>query len=349
MHILINLKIYMKSKFSISLLIAVIGCCFQNCKSNEDIPGDPEKPVSTTLTVRELPIIDGSDSTEPLRNILVSKLLGCEYEWLRNTPVINYLGLRKVNINCSTYELSSKVINSNTHPSFVNLIDGKVDIIITARGISRDEAKYAEEKGVKLLQKPIARDGLAFIVNAENPVKNLTHQQIKDIYLKRITNWKEVGGEDAPITPYIRNANSGSQEKFETIVMDQEEIGQMEILKLEAGNLMWSPYHQLYDNKHGIAFSPYYYYRYIVDWEKVKTIGVNGIEPDKESLTGRNTPSSIDPAQKTLYPFATEVIVAVREDCPKDSQAYKIYEMLSTKQGQDIVEESGYVRYYSDK
>lgn len=229
---------------------------------------------------------------------------------------MHYKGLRRVEIKNSIIGLSGKMINSNTHQSFVKLIDGTVDIIITARGISRDEAKYAEEKGVKLLQKPIARDGLAFIVNAENPVKNLTHQQIKDIYLKRITNWKEVDGEDAPITPYIRNANSGSQEKFETIVMNEEEVGQMEILNLEAGKLMVSPYYQLDKNKYGIAFSPYYYYRYIVDWDKVKTISVNGIDPNNENLAGKSTASSKDPAKKVLYPFASEVIAAVREDCP---------------------------------
>lgn len=330
----------MKSKIFLSLALVILGVSFQGCKSNEDEPNG-----SNNLTVWELPVIDGSDSTEPLRTILVSKLLGCDYQWKRNMPVIDYSGLRKVEIDNAPKGLSSKMINSNTHPSFVKLIDGDADIIITARGISRDEAKYAAEKGVKLLEKPIAMDGLVFIVNAENPVKNLTHQQIKDIYLKRITNWKEVGGEDAPITPYVRNANSGSQEKFETIVMDEAEVEQMEVLNLEKGKLMWSPYDQLYRNKYGIAFTPYYYYKYIVDWEMVKTIGVNGVEPNKENLELKGAPSSIKPDGKSQYPFTTTVMVAIREDCPKDSQAYKIYEMLSTPEGQDIVEESGYIRY----
>ena len=297
------------------------------------------------MTVAELPIIDGSDSTEPLRTILVSRLLGCSYQWKRNRPVIDYLGLRSVFIDNPPDGLFSKMINSNTHPSFVKLIDGEVDIIITARGISRDEAKYALEKNVKLLEKPIAMDGLVFIVNAQNPVENLSHQQIKDIYLKRITNWNQVGGEDASITAYVRNANSGSQEKFETIVMDETEIGQMEILNVEQGYLMTSPYDQLYRNKNGIAFTPYYYYKFIVDWDVVKAIKINGIEPDKESLELKQTNASQESSVKSLYPFTTTVEVAVRMDCPKDSPAYKIYEMLSTKEGQDIVEESGYVRY----
>lgn len=304
-----------------------------SCKSDNE-PNEPEISIGI-LKPFELPIIDGSESTEPLRNILVSKLLGCSYHWQRGA-VIDYEGLRSAIIDYPTegYNwmiISQKVLNSNTHPSFVKLIDGDVEIIITARGISRDEAKYAEQKGVKLLEKAVALDGLAFIVNAENPVKNLSHQQIKDIYLKKITNWKEVGGNDAEITPYIRNANSGSQEKFETLVMNEEEIGEMELLDLTYGQLMWSPYVQLGSDKNGIAFTPYYYYKYIVDWDEVKAIRINGIEPGKDSFENKT------------FPFLSEVIVAIREDCPKDSQAYKLYEYLTTSAGQAIVAESGYI------
>ncbi len=327
----------LKSILSLSLLILV--ATLTGCKDN-----NPDAPEGKYLTVWDLPVIDGSDSTEPLRTILVSKLLGCSYEWHRN-PVMFYAGLRNVHIDNPPTRLNTKMINSNTHPSFVKLIDGEDDIIITARGLSRDETKYANEKGVKLLEKPIAMDGLVFIVNAENPVKNLTHQQIKDIYLKRITNWKEVGGDDAPITPYIRNANSGSQEKFETMVMEEEEIEQMEILELEQGHLMTSPYEQLRKNKYGIAFTPYYYYKYIVDWDIIKTVAVNGVEPNAETLERRGTPSSVKPTAESLYPFSTTVMAAIREDCPKDSQAAKIYDFLSTPAGQAIVTESGYIPY----
>ena len=103
--------------------------------------------------------------------------------------------------------------------SFLNLIDGRVELIITARSISRDERVYANEKGVALTEKPIAKDALAFLVNPANPVNNLTTAQIQGIYTGAITNWKEVGGLDAEIVPYVRNSNSGSQEKFETTIM----------------------------------------------------------------------------------------------------------------------------------
>ena len=67
-------------------------------------------------------------------------------------------------------------------------------------------------------------DALTFMVNNSNPIECLSVEQIRKIYTGDITNWQEVGGEDMLITPYVRNRNSGSQEKFETMVMDGLEI-----------------------------------------------------------------------------------------------------------------------------
>ena len=85
---------------------------------------------------------------------------------------------------------------SNTHGSFINLLDGKVEVIFTARSMSRDEMVYAEEKGVELIEKPIAKDALAFLVNPANTVEDLSTEQIQSIYTGEITNWSEVGGAD---------------------------------------------------------------------------------------------------------------------------------------------------------
>ena len=82
-----------------------------------------------------------------------------------------------------------------------------------------DEKEYADEKGVTLIEKPIARDALAFMVNIKNPIDNLSIEQIQGIYTGDIVNWSEVGGWDCELHPYVRNRNSGSQEKFETMVM----------------------------------------------------------------------------------------------------------------------------------
>lgn len=99
-------------------------------------------------------------------------------------------------------------------------------------GISRDEKAYANEKSVTLDETPIALDGFIFITHKNNPVKTVTREQIRGIYMGEITNWKEVGGKDLAITPYIREPNSGSQEKMETIVMKGLEMPKWQFTSL---------------------------------------------------------------------------------------------------------------------
>lgn len=183
-------------------------------------------PDLSDITISNFPIIDGSDSTEPLRLILMCKLLGFNYEWM-SSPFVqnpeeapNWVMPKYTGDSEKIRELrGNRLLNSNTHGSFVKLIDDKVELIITARSISRDEKEYADEKGVTLIEKPIARDALAFMVNIKNPIDNLSIKQIQGIYTGDIVNWSEVGGWDCELHPYVRNRNSGSQEKFETMVM----------------------------------------------------------------------------------------------------------------------------------
>lgn len=99
------------------------------------------------------------------------------------------------------------------------LINGTVDIANASRKIKDEELTEAQSKGVDPLEHIIARDAIAVIVNPENPVNELTLQQIADIYSGKITNWREVGGEDRPIVKLSRETNSGTHVYFlETVL-----------------------------------------------------------------------------------------------------------------------------------
>ena len=126
-------------------LISVVSC------SAEETPSAP--PISD-ITIDNFPIIDGSDSTDPLRTILMCKILGFNYKWERRPftqepgadikmIVPEYTCSEDERIYLSTHCLKQ----SNTHMSFMNLIDDKVEMVIAARLISRDEKVYAEENG----------------------------------------------------------------------------------------------------------------------------------------------------------------------------------------------------------
>lgn len=314
--------------------IALLGLvCACSCSSSEDTPTIGVLPG---ITIDNFPIIDGSDSTEPLRDILMCKTLGFDYEWKRYSismepnSELRYVSAEYTcTLNEWKYLRDECLKRSNTHQSYVNLIDDRVELVIAARSISRDEKVYADQQGVSLIDKPIAKDALTFMVNPSNPVNNISINQLQGIYTGDITNWQEVGGKDEKITPYVRNRNSGSQEKFETLVMDGLTIA--DFPELQVGNLMMSPYYQLDADKTGIAYSPFYYYSVIVDNASTKAIGINGVEMTKENI------------RNNTYPYTTEVHATVRSDIDKKSPAYRLFEFLTTPEGQNVVKESGYV------
>lgn len=314
-------------KFIQKSAILLFSLCAASC-STDDSPSPSPLP---DITISNFPVIDGSDSTEPLRNILMCRLLGFRYRWERS--FLN--GVKQIvpEYTCSPEEWNrfkgSCLKYSNTHPSYINLIDDKVELVIAARSISRDEKVYAQENGVTLIEKPIAYDALTFMVNPANPVKNLSISQLQGIYTGEITNWKEVGGRDEEIRPYIRNRNSGSQEKFETMVMDGLKIA--DFPEFQVGSVMMSPYYQIESDEQGIAFSPFYYYSVIVDSGTTKAIGIDDVPMTKENVRNHR------------YPYTSRIYAAVRSDVDRNSTAYELFEFLTTPKGQKIVEESGYV------
>ena len=89
-------------------------------------------------------------------------------------------------------------------------------------GMSSRELKDSEKNGLEPLE--IAKDGIAVIVNSTNGVKELTLQQVADIFSGKITNWKDVGGADKKIVVVTREEGSGTRGAFEEIVMKDEKI-----------------------------------------------------------------------------------------------------------------------------
>jgi phosphate transport system substrate-binding protein len=99
------------------------------------------------------------------------------------------------------------------------LINNTVDLANASRKIKDEEIAEAQAKGVEPVEHIIARDAIAVIVNPENPVNELTLQQLSDIYSGKLTNWTQVGGDDRPIVKLSRETNSGTHVYFlETVL-----------------------------------------------------------------------------------------------------------------------------------
>jgi phosphate transport system substrate-binding protein len=116
-------------------------------------------------------------------------------------------------------EVRISVTGGGSGTGIASLINGTVDIANASRQIKEEEIAEAQSNGVEPMEHIIARDAIAVIVNPENPVSQLTLQQISDIYSGKIKNWSEVGGEDRPIVRLSRETNSGTHVYFlETVL-----------------------------------------------------------------------------------------------------------------------------------
>ena len=116
-------------------------------------------------------------------------------------------------------EVRLSVTGGGTGTGMAALINGTVDIANASRQIKPEEMTEAQAKGINPVEHIIARDAIAVIVNPNNPVSQLTLQQISDIYSGKISNWQEVGGENRPIVRLSRETNSGTHVYFlETVL-----------------------------------------------------------------------------------------------------------------------------------
>jgi phosphate transport system substrate-binding protein len=116
-------------------------------------------------------------------------------------------------------EVSIAVSGPGSGAGIAALIDGTTDICQASRTMKQSEIDQAETNGVDPYEIQVASDGLSVVVHPSNPVSELTIAQLSAIYTNQITNWEEVGGNDAPIVALARDTNSGTHVFFKEHVV----------------------------------------------------------------------------------------------------------------------------------
>lgn len=111
-------------------------------------------------------------------------------------------------------EASISVTGGGSGVGIAALISGDADITQSSRGMKPEEIEEAKMRGRDPKEFIVARDGLSVIVNPKNPVGRLTIGQLSDIYTGKLTNWKQLGGKDAPIVALSRDRSSGTHVFF---------------------------------------------------------------------------------------------------------------------------------------
>ena len=127
------------------------------------------------------------------------------------------------------------VSGPGTGAGIAALINGTIDICQASRTIKLKEIDQAKTRGIEPYEIKVATDALSLVVNPTNPVSELTIGQLSAIYTNEISNWNEVGGNNAPIVVISRDTNSG------THVFFKEHVVQMQGLPTEDKSLEYGP------------------------------------------------------------------------------------------------------------
>jgi len=197
------------SKFKTGILalavITVLAVVISGCGGNQGSNAESGSELSGSFN------IIGSNTVTPLTSV-----------WAENFMKMH----PKVNIAVS---------GPGSGAGIAALINGTTDICQASRRIKQKEIDQAKANGVEPYEIQVATDALSVVVHPSNPVSKLTIAQLSVIYTGKITNWKEVGGNDTPIVVISRDTNSG------THVFFKEHMVQMKGLSTEDKSLEYGP------------------------------------------------------------------------------------------------------------
>lgn len=307
------------------LIISITGCNKENGE-NEEFVG------IENISFDNYPKVDGSTSSSVLNMMIACKLLKTPYRWLEPGALSEWTLHPKYEELPEQYRnfFGERIKSSRTHGAFMNLIDKDADIILTHRTMSPDEKAHAESVGVTLIETPIALDAFVFVVNKKNPIKTITVEQIRKIYLGEITNWSQIGGNNAEMKVFTRPRNSGSEEIFRELVM-----GNLEPADFPESDIggMAQVFGEITGEENGICytFNNYKLLQARVPDSVVPKLAINGVFPDENTVKNRT------------YPFISEVHVAIRADLDHNTMAYKLYEWLIAGNAKSAIKECGFI------
>ena len=225
------------------------------------------------------------------------------------------------------------VLCTNTKGAYEALIAGERDVIFVA-GASEQQKAIAKTAGADLHFTPIGREAFVFLVGKENPVDNITYQQLRNIYSGKTAYWNTFGWRDGgKIIAFQRPENSGSQTGLQQIIMNNLPIQVPQPLPdaslIGTNSLMKQVSVKWNGVQPAIGYSYRFYATTMYANPDVKLLKVNGISP------------SIQNIQNSTYPFVGEFYAVTNKEPTGNTKL--LIDWILTKQGQEIIEKTGYV------
>ena len=272
---------------------------------------------------KDMPVLDGAEACYPLYSSFAKAVY-------KDIDKIEKSSLKEEKYT----ETNGKIVSfTNTIYGFDRLVnkenlDSKCDMFFGARP-SEDQLSLAKENEVEVEITPIGREAFVFFVEEDNPVDNLTSDELRKIYHGDIVNWKELGGKDESIVAFQRPENSGSQTMMQYFMKDVslKEPKQYETVDAMEGviNIVAQ-----YSNEDGAIGYTFRYFLEGLHQEKgVKMLSVDGVYPTIESI------------EDGSYPLTVPLCLVTRKN-DKNPNVQKMKEFILSDDGQYIIHETGY-------
>lgn len=208
------------------------------------------------------------------------------------------------------------------------LLNGECDIASSSRPPTEDEIRLAQSRDIQLDLHVVGYYGIAVIVHPDNPVKALSDKQIQDIFTGTITNWKQVGGKDADINLYIRNAKAGTYLGFQELAMGYNPYSDTALEK--------PSYHEISEAVSADPNGTGYVSLNMAHAPGNRGLIINGIHPSNSGVV------------EELYPYARQVrLITNGKTASRDAR--KFIAFIQSRNGQKVVESVGFVPRFSSK
>lgn len=302
-------KVVINILLIIIMFLVIVACAVTYMCFTNDVEIIEPQQEQAIFTPENYPRIDGSIETLPLAKQFKANFT-------------------KTDIN------EVEVKHSKTYNAYVNLINKNVDLILVTQP-TEEVKRLAKDKEIELEIVPIAKDALVFLVNKNNPVENLTLNQIQNIYSGKIKNWSQVGGIDSKIFAFQKPETSTSQTGMLELVMKGTKMMQPITETIHQNTADIIDVIADYDNgQTSIGYSYKYYANTMYTNAQMKLLSVDGIEPTYENI------------QTGLYDLQTSYYAVIRKDETVNGKTRKLLNAMISANGQNIVKEAGYVENY---
>ena len=286
--------------------------------------GLPRLTAPSTFTVKghgSMPVLDGAEAAYPVYSAFA---LAC-YE--------DISALEQAARTEKDYETDvsgGKAVSfTNTIIAYERLVSGEVDIFFGAQP-SAEQRLLAEQAGKELVLTPIGLEAFVFFVSEENPVDDLTSEQIRAIYSGKEKNWSAFGGPSERIYAFQRPKNSGSQTIMEQL-MGETPLAQP--LQEEYAAMMGGVARQVADYRNypgALGYSFRFFLGGMARQGGVKLLSVDGLSPTPEQIATRS------------YPYTVELYAITLADNQNENVA-PFLTWMQGPQGQELLERTGYV------